>query len=61
MQTVCPPSGISALIEVNEFYSLPGEVPVTVAINQAGEIVDRENGSSEKARFEELMKKAMGL
>lgn len=47
--------------EVNEFYSLPGEVPVTLALNAAGEIVDREDSSSERARFEELMKKAMGL
>ncbi len=47
--------------DVNEFYSLPGEIPSTIALNKAGEIVDREDGQTNAARFEELMKKATGL
>jgi thiol-disulfide isomerase/thioredoxin len=46
---------------INERFALPGEVPVTLAINKDGEIVDRHNGRAGKERFEEMMRKALGL
>ncbi|MFT5285089.1 MAG: thiol-disulfide isomerase/thioredoxin [Planctomycetota bacterium] len=47
--------------KANEFYSLPGEIPATIAINKAGEIVDSQHGKAGKERFEEMMRTAMGL
>ncbi|MFT7484571.1 MAG: thiol-disulfide isomerase/thioredoxin [Candidatus Paceibacteria bacterium] len=46
---------------INERYDLPGEVPVTLAIDKTGAIVDKHHGKAGKQRFEELMKKALGL
>jgi len=46
---------------INERFSLPGEVPVTLAVDKHGTIVDRHVGKADKARFEEMMQKALGL
>jgi hypothetical protein len=45
---------------INERFDLPGPIPVTLAFDAQGNLVDREDGPAEKARFEELMKKALG-
>ena len=47
--------------KVDEFYKLPGPIPATLAINKAGEIVDVQHGEASKERFEEMMRKALGL
>lgn len=45
---------------INERFDLPGEVPVTLAIDKTGAIVDRQEGKADKARFREMMRKALG-
>jgi hypothetical protein len=45
---------------INERFDLPGPIPVTLAFDAKGQLVDREDGPSSKARFDELMKKALG-
>jgi thiol-disulfide isomerase/thioredoxin len=45
---------------INERFALPGEVPVTLAIDRAGNVVDRHEGQADRARFDELMRKALG-
>jgi thiol-disulfide isomerase/thioredoxin len=44
---------------INERFDLPGEIPVTLALDRNGEIVDRQEDSAEKARFVEMMEKAL--
>lgn len=44
---------------INERFELPGEIPVTLAIDKDGRIVDRQEGSAERERFEELMAAAL--
>lgn len=46
---------------INERFELPGEVPVTLAIDKNGVVVDRQEGKAGKQRFDEMMRKAMGL
>jgi len=46
---------------INERFGLPGEIPVTLAIDASGEVVDRQHGKADAARFEEMMRKALGL
>lgn len=46
---------------INERFDLPGEIPVTLAIDKHGKIVDRQAGQADKARFEAMMRKALGL
>lgn len=46
---------------VDERYDLPGEIPVTLAVDKTGKIVDRQHGKAGKARFEEMMRRALGL
>jgi thiol-disulfide isomerase/thioredoxin len=41
-------------------FELPGAIPVTLAIDAYGRIVDREEGESTRARFDELARKALG-
>ncbi len=48
---VIDPSAIEAL---NERFDLPGGIPVTLAFDKFGHVVDREDGACEKARFAEL-------
>jgi thiol-disulfide isomerase/thioredoxin len=45
---------------VNERFSLPGEIPVTLAIDKTGRIVDRQEGQAGRKRFEEMMRRALG-
>ena len=45
---------------INEAYGLPGEIPVTLAIDKTGKIVDRQHGQAGKERFREMMRKALG-
>lgn len=46
---------------INERFGLPGGLPVTLAIDRSGRIVDRQDGQAGKERFEEMMRKALGL
>ncbi len=46
---------------INEHYDLPGEIPVTLAFDKGGNLVDRVEGKAGKERFEEMMRKALGL
>lgn len=48
---VIDPAAIEAL---NERFDLPGGIPVTLAFDKFGHVVDREDGACEKARFVEL-------
>ncbi len=45
---------------INERFGLPGPVPVTIAIDAAGRIVERHSGQATRQQFQELMRKAMG-
>ena len=47
--------------QINNRFELPGEVPVTLAIDREGKIVDREEGPASEARFDEMMRKALGI
>jgi len=44
---------------INERFGLPGPIPVTVAINRAGAIVDRQEEEAGKDRFIAMMNKAL--
>jgi thiol-disulfide isomerase/thioredoxin len=45
---------------INKQFGLPGPVPATIAIDTKGNIVDRQPGKADKARFAAMMKKALG-
>jgi hypothetical protein len=45
---------------LNERYDLPGPIPVTLAIDARGQVVDRQEGAASAARFEAMLKKALG-
>jgi thiol-disulfide isomerase/thioredoxin len=45
--------------EINARFELPGEVPVTLAIDRHGKIVDRQEGRGDKARWAEMMQRAL--
>jgi thiol-disulfide isomerase/thioredoxin len=45
---------------INKRFGLPGPIPVTLAIDRRGTIVDRQEGPSAKARFVAMMQKALG-
>lgn len=45
---------------VNQRFGLPGPIPVTLAIDAGGAIVDREEKQAGRARFEAMMRKALG-
>ncbi len=47
--------------QINARFDLPGEVPVTLAIDKDGKIVDRQEGAADEARFEDMMRKALGI
>jgi len=47
-------------LEINAHFGLPGGVPVTLAYDRDGKIVDRQQGEATRARFEEMMRKALG-
>lgn len=45
---------------INAWLDLPGPVPVTLAIDASGEIVDRHEGQAGRERFEAMMRAALG-
>lgn len=45
---------------LNERFELFGEVPVTLAIDAQGTVVDRQRGRATRERFEEMMRAALG-
>jgi thiol-disulfide isomerase/thioredoxin len=46
---------------INERYTLPGGIPVTLAIDKSGAIVDRHTGKAGRERFDEMMRRALGI
>lgn len=44
---------------INERYGLPGPVPMTIAIDRTGKVVDRHAGKSGKDGFAAMMNKAL--
>lgn len=44
---------------INARFDLPGPIPVTLAIDREGRIVDREEGQASRERFEALMAAAL--
>ena len=45
---------------INERFDLPGGIPVTLAFDRDGKLVDRQTGAASRARFEEMMRRALG-
>lgn len=45
---------------INDLLDLPGGVPVTLAFDANGEIVDRQVNQAGRERFDEMMRKALG-
>jgi thiol-disulfide isomerase/thioredoxin len=45
---------------INQRFGLPGPVPMTVAIDASGRVVDRHAGQAGRAGFVAMMKKAIG-
>jgi hypothetical protein len=45
---------------INTRFELPGSVPVTLAYDRDGRIVDRQAGEADRERFAEMMQKALG-
>jgi len=45
---------------IGERFELAGGIPVTLAFDKQGRLVDREDGESSQARFEELVGRALG-
>jgi thiol-disulfide isomerase/thioredoxin len=45
---------------VNARYDLGGEIPITLAIDAQGRIVDQQRGRANRERFDEMMRKALG-
>jgi thiol-disulfide isomerase/thioredoxin len=46
---------------INARFDLPGGLPITLAIDRSGSIVDRQDGQAGQARFEEMMRRALGI
>jgi thiol-disulfide isomerase/thioredoxin len=44
---------------INAKFGLPGEVPVTLAFDRNGKLVDRQSGGADKPRFAEMMQRAL--
>jgi thiol-disulfide isomerase/thioredoxin len=44
---------------INTRFGLPGEVPVTLAIDRNGKIVDRQEEAADKRRMAEMMERAL--
>ena len=42
-------------------YGIGTGIPVTLAFDAGGELVDKEEGSAERERFEAMIEKALGL
>jgi len=45
---------------INQRFGLPGPIPVTLALDRTGSIVDRQEEEAGKARFVSMMQKALG-
>jgi thiol-disulfide isomerase/thioredoxin len=45
---------------INQRFGLPGPVPMTIAIDASGRVVDRHAGQAGRAGFVAMMKKAIG-
>jgi len=45
---------------INARFGLPGPVPVTIAIDASGKVVERKAGQTTRQEFEALMRKALG-
>ncbi len=45
---------------INQRFGLPGPVPMTVAIDRTGKVVERHAGQAGRAGFVTMMKKAIG-
>lgn len=41
-------------------FELPGAIPVTLALDRAGNVVDRHEGEASRERFDEMMRRALG-
>jgi thiol-disulfide isomerase/thioredoxin len=50
-----------AVERLDERFELPGFIPVTLAFDRDGKVVDRHEGEASRERFEEMMRKALGL
>ena len=46
--------------QIEERFGVGGEIPVTLAIDESGAIVDRQLGRASRERFEQLMLAALG-
>ncbi len=46
---------------INARFGLPGPIPVTLAFDREGRLVEQVVGESSRERFEELMRRALGL
>ncbi|MEM9801338.1 MAG: TlpA disulfide reductase family protein [Planctomycetota bacterium] len=46
---------------INEHFDLPDAIPVTLAIDAAGNVVDRHEGRGNRARFRRMMRRAVGV
>ena len=46
--------------EINARFELPGAIPVTLAIDREGKVVDREEGEGSRERFGEMARRALG-
>jgi len=44
---------------INEAFDLPGQIPVTLAFDRDGALVDRQHGQAGKARFVEMLERAL--
>ena len=44
---------------MNAHFKMPGGVPVTLAFDRAGVLVDIQDGEADKARFEEMLRKTL--
>jgi hypothetical protein len=44
---------------INERFGLAGEIPVTLAVDKEGRVVDRQEGRANRERFEELLDRAL--
>ncbi len=49
-----------SLDPLSELYSLPGPIPVTLALDSSGKEVDRQEGALDLARARQMMARALG-
>ena len=45
---------------INQRFGLPGPVPMTIAIDRAGKVIERHPGKAGRAGFESMMQRALG-